>query len=51
MPITQRYYEAALQAGSAEGFRVNCIQGGDTLVNKKQIDDGVVGAEFTEVKG
>ncbi len=46
MPITQRAYE---QAGGAEGFDPNAFNqqaGGQ----QQQADDGVVDAEFTEVK-
>ena len=49
MPITQRAYEQAQGAGSAEGFDPNAFQGGDAGQQQKA-DDGVVDAEFTEVK-
>ena len=50
MPITQRAYEQAQQAGGgAEGFDPNAFQGGDAGQQQKA-DDGVVDAEFTEVK-
>ena len=48
MPITQRAYEQAQQAGGAEGFDPNAFQGGDA--GQQKADDGVVDAEFTEVK-
>ncbi|MEG2357762.1 Hsp70 family protein, partial [Acinetobacter sp.] len=49
MPITQRAYEAAQgAAGGAEGFDPNAF-GGDAGQQQKA-DDGVVDAEFTEVK-
>ena len=44
MPITQRAYEQAQQAGGAEGFDPNAFAG------QQKADDGVVDAEFTEVK-
>ncbi|MEQ1106223.1 molecular chaperone DnaK [Acinetobacter ursingii] len=49
MPITQRAYEQAQGAGGAEGFDPNAFQGGDAGQHQKA-DDGVVDAEFTEVK-
>ena len=49
MPITQRAYEQAQGAGGAEGFDPNAFQGGDAGQQQKA-DDGVVDAEFTEVK-
>ncbi len=50
MPITQRAYEAAQGAqGGAQGFDPNAFQGGDAGQQQKA-DDGVVDAEFTEVK-
>lgn len=49
MPISQRAYEAAQQAGGAQGFDPNAFQGGDAGQQQKA-DDGVVDAEFTEVK-
>ncbi|MFN4189101.1 MAG: Hsp70 family protein, partial [Acinetobacter johnsonii] len=48
MPITQRAYEAAQGQGGAEGFDPNAF-GGDAGQQQKA-DDGVVDAEFTEVK-
>ena len=48
MPITQRAYEQAQAAGGAEGFDPNAF-GGDAGQQQKA-DDGVVDAEFTEVK-
>ena len=48
MPITQRAYEQAQGAGGAEGFDPNAF-GGDAGQQQKA-DDGVVDAEFTEVK-
>jgi len=40
MPITQRAYEQAQQAGGAEGFDPNAFQGGDA--GQQKADDGVV---------
>ena len=48
MPITQRAYEAAQGQGGAQGFDPNAFQGGEGQAQKA--DDGVVDAEFTEVK-
>ena len=48
MPIMQRAYEQAQAAGGAEGFDPNAF-GGDAGQQQKA-DDGVVDAEFTEVK-
>lgn len=49
MPITQRAYEASQGApGGAEGFDPSAFQGGDA--GQQKADDGVVDAEFTEVK-
>ncbi len=47
MPITQRAYEAAQGQGGAQGFDPNAF-GGDA--GQQKADDGVVDAEFTEVK-
>ena len=49
MPITQRAYEAAQGQGGAEGFDPNQF-GGDAGQQQQKADDGVVDAEFTEVK-
>ncbi len=50
MPITQRAYEAAQGAqGGAQGFDPNAFQG-DAAGQQQKADDGVVDAEFTEVK-
>ncbi|WP_288366682.1 Hsp70 family protein, partial [uncultured Acinetobacter sp.] len=50
MPITQRAYEQAQGAeGGAQGFDPNAFQGGEAGQQQKA-DDGVVDAEFTEVK-
>ncbi|MBP8063730.1 MAG: molecular chaperone DnaK, partial [Acinetobacter sp.] len=46
MPISQRAYEAAQGQGGAEGFDPNAF-GGDA---GQKADDGVVDAEFKEVK-
>ncbi|MFZ0332290.1 MAG: Hsp70 family protein, partial [Acinetobacter bohemicus] len=49
MPISQRAYEAAQGAqGGAEGFDPNAFQG--DAGQQQKADDGVVDAEFTEVK-
>jgi len=49
MPITQRAYEAAQGAqGGAQGFDPNAFQG--DAGQQQKADDGVVDAEFTEVK-
>ena len=48
MPITQRAYEAAQGQGGAQGFDPNAFQGGEG--QQQKADDGVVDAEFTEVK-
>ncbi len=48
MPITQRAYEAAQGQGGAQGFDPNAFQGSEGQSQKA--DDGVVDAEFTEVK-
>ena len=49
MPITQRAYEAAQGQGGAQGFDPNAF-GGDAGQQQQKADDGVVDAEFTEVK-
>ncbi|WLF83709.1 molecular chaperone DnaK [Moraxella sp. ZY210820] len=48
MPITQRVYEQAQQAGGAQGFDPNAFNQAQDA--GKKADDGVVDAEFTEVK-
>jgi molecular chaperone DnaK len=51
MPITQRAYEQAQGAdGGAQGFDPNAFQGGNAGAQQQKADDGVVDAEFTEVK-
>ena len=50
MPISQRAYEATQGAqGGAEGFDPSAF-GGDAGQQQQKADDGVVDAEFTEVK-
>ncbi|KAF5295932.1 hypothetical protein FQR65_LT19862 [Abscondita terminalis] len=49
MPITQRAYEATQGQGGAQGFDPNQF-GGDAGQQQQKADDGVVDAEFTEVK-
>jgi molecular chaperone DnaK len=49
MPITQRAYEQAQGQGDAQGFDPNQF-GGEAGQQQQKADDGVVDAEFTEVK-